>query len=243
MAGEGDNDSTARLEAAMTSLLKKQDGDHSLVILKLLEENYGLRGDKRVLKDKLEKAEAGVPEGSVVLTGDDVVMFDGFKELGKLEEVKTLVGQVPELQGELDKRDYAVLVGKAAEAVSFNATVLGDLVGAKGLTIEMKQVEVEIEKDGKKEKVKENRPFVKAGEKGELTDLKLFAESNLKDHLPSLTNVEAGNEQDPGRRVPPQHKSPSTPEASRLKGDAAVATKKVAGQYLSPSQRAKKEKE
>jgi hypothetical protein len=244
MAGEGDNtgeDSAAKIAKAMQSLLDRKGGDSSEVIKMLLKENYGLRDDKRDLKKELEDLKGQSPEeGAVVLTGDDVATWNSFKELGKtVKEVTESFTKNEELQGELDERDHTLLVHSAAKVAGFNPKVLADLAGAKGLTIEMKDVEVK----GDDDKItKTPTAFVKAGEKGEAVELTAYAESSLKDHLPSLTNTEAGGEEKPGTTFPSQHRSDKRPGSKQTSELAKKAVSKVASQYKTPGQR-KAEKE
>jgi hypothetical protein len=216
----------------MQSLLDKKGGDSGEVIKMLLTENFKLRDDKRTLKGQLVELEKKTPgEGTVILTGDDATEWNSFKELGKkVEEVKTGLAKSEELQGELNKRDRSALIANAAKEAGYNSSVLTELVEARGLTVEMKDIEVKAE-DGTKKT--EKRPFIKAGEKSDPVELSSYAESNFKNFMPALTNTEEGN-QESGNLVPPQRRSSQIPPSK--KGKSLDAVKKVTGQYKTPSQ-------
>lgn len=236
---EGDDDGIDKIVSAMNSLLEKKGGDSSAVIQTLLTENFKLREDKRNLKSELGQLREGAPgDDAVILTGDDATAWNSFKELGKtVEEIQTGLAKSEELQGELDKRDRSALIAKAARDVGYNPNVLTELVEAKGLTVVMKDVEVEKE-DGSKST--EKKPFIQAGEKEDPVELTSYTESNFKDFMPALTNTEEVS-QDAGTVVPPQRRSSQTPPDK--KGSTAPVLKKVTGQYKTPGQRRQETKE
>lgn len=236
---EEKDDGTDRIIDAMNSLLDKKGGDSEGVIKLLLTENFKLRDDKRSLKSEISELRGKTPgEDAIILVGDDVDAWNSFKDLGEFKDVKNKLDKVEELQGELDKRDRSALIGGAAEVVGYNPRVLTELVEAKGLTVEMKDVEVEGEDGSKKT---EKKPFIRVGEKADPVELTSYAKSNFSDFLPALTNTEARNDQDAGPNVPPQRRSSQTPP-SKTKGETAKAVNKVLGQYKTPKQlRAEKE--
>ena len=222
---------TDRIIDAMNSLLDKKGGDSDEVIKMLLKENYSLRDDKRTLKSEITEIRTKVPgENHIVLTPEDATLFNSWKELGDPKEIKEKLQKGETLQGEIEKRDRSALIAKAAKVAGYNPNVLTDLAESKGFVVEFKEVEV----DGQKV----DQPFVKVGDKSH--ELSIFTESNLKDYMPALTNVD---DKPPisGKPTPPQF--PSRRPAKDEEGkDVKAAVSKIAGQYRTPGQRsAKKE--
>jgi len=227
-----------KISAAIQSLLDKKGGDSTEVIRLLLTENYGLRDDKRSLKNKISDLEKNMPaEGALILSDEDSKLFIAYKELGKLDEVKAKIDNEVKLQGELDKRDRSALFTTAAKAVGYKDSVLTDLAESKGLTIEMREIDTKDE-TGKTQKVP--TPFVRVGEKGEFSELTLFVESNLKDYIPSLKDANADDAKGPddGITFPSQFRSPIR-KPSDKKGETKSIVAKVTGQYKTPMQRQK----
>jgi hypothetical protein len=151
----------------------------------LIKDNYNLRENKRELKEKL--ATSKLPDGARVLQKDEASEYDKFKALGfKPEDIPAIVTERDSLKVGQTSRD-------AAEALGWKFKPLQQLLADKKLNIEMRETEVEEEKDGKKEKVKKLMPFVIEGAGKDSKAIRLDEFEPLKDfHASLITDESAG---------------------------------------------------
>lgn len=116
---------------------------------------------------------------AVVLTGERAKAFNAFEAL-KLtpEQVSETVKERDTLRGTVKLHDLEKLVREGAPALGFDPDAVADLVTSKGLHAELREVEIEVEKNGKKEKQKVKAPFVRpaAEEKAQLVSLAEYAQ-------------------------------------------------------------------
>lgn len=190
--------------AAFNSRLAKLEGNSTALAQILFGENYNLRGELRELKPKI------IPDGAVVLTGDDAKSWAEYQALGKPADLKAGLDQRNQFQGELEQSKREASVRKAADAAGYKYSVLAEReelarVRGKALTFDVR----EVDKDGKKQLV----AYVKEGDtERPLVD---YAQENWADHLPALqagpggspstSMTTATSQSSPGIRYPSQH--------------------------------------
>ena len=204
----------------------------------LAGENYDYRERHRADEAALAAFRTRVPEGAIVLTGDDKAEFEAFKALKvKAEDVKKGLEERDQLKSKTKESDYEKIVEKAAKHFKFKPTVLSKLLKTEDLVLELRDTEVEV--DGQDEpqvhKVAHVRPA-----KDEKADWKLldkYVEKHLADFLPALRAEE-------GADTPPSKTSPTRlPSQSSSKGgkDAKVdpVNAHISATYATPGERAK----
>lgn len=180
------------LAAALERLLARNGGSFDATGVQLLNENHGYR-------QRIRELEGRVPEGSVVLAGDDLARWQAYQALGAPTDVQTAIAERDTFRTTLTTRERADLVSAAAEATGFKASVLGDRIG--DLTVEVR----EVEEGGKKVK----RAFIKLENNTEqlLTE---YAAREWADYLPALKEVK----QSGTRFIPQNPGSGNEPPAS-----------------------------
>lgn len=202
--GGGGTMSEAQIEAAVKRLQDRNNTDPSGVATLLFRENHDLREERRLLRDEVQDLKKNAPkDGGLVLSKEEAEAWEAYRELGKPEEVKTGLEERDTLKSDLAKRDRQDGIRAAASHVNYKPNVLVDLVEAKGLAVETKDVEVE--KDGKTEQAKV--PFVRkigddgkpSGDAVKLTD---YITNELPDYLPALQ--QSGQPQGGGGTVLPK---------------------------------------
>lgn len=161
----------------------------------LRRDNYRYRDRIRRLRDGQEDVDP-VPEGGLVLNGEEAKVWKAYRELGDdPTAIKTALTKKEELEQEQEKRTKAAKYAKAAKVVGYREDVLIDLAESKGLPIEMREVEV----DGEKQEI----PFiVREGE--EAKRLTEYVESDLSAYLAALkaTEEDSKDNDKPGTRFP-----------------------------------------
>lgn len=164
----------------------------------LIKDNYNLRESRRQLKSDLDAAKK-LPDGARILQKDEAAEYDKYKALGfKPEDLSTIVVDYDSLRIGQVARD-------ASDALDWKLPVLKKLIESQGLDIEMKDVDVEEEVDGKKQKVKKSMPYVTTDDNksvalGEFEPLKDFHASLIKDE----ESAGAGGRSTQGIRMPAQ---------------------------------------
>jgi hypothetical protein len=155
--------------ADLTRRLAAAEGSASVVAQQLANENYQLRVSERNKADDVTRLTAQVadlntkltaaktPEGAVILTKEEGVIWEALKAMGKPEEIKTKLESVPALEKKIADSERATVIAKAADLEGYkDAEVLASLIGDS--VIEFKQVDV----NGKKQ----DAPFIKLTENG-----------------------------------------------------------------------------
>jgi hypothetical protein len=124
------SDSDYRTHVRLTDLAGKYGGSEGLEkkIEKLVSDNAEYR---QTIKE-LEAKSAQVPEGAVVLTGDDAAKWEKAKALD-LDKVVKDAAEAETLRGEIAKRDKAEKRRAAAEAEGVNEKALSLVAGADAL--------------------------------------------------------------------------------------------------------------
>lgn len=135
----------------------KYDGPDGLrkKIETLETDNAGYRSKVKELEGKQ------VPEGAVVLTGEEATAYPTLKELGKPEEIKGKLEKLPTLEAEIARRDREAARDAAARALGIEGNDLRPFAGSDALSYETREEEVELQ-GGKREK--RPVPYVKDGE-------------------------------------------------------------------------------
>jgi hypothetical protein len=228
MSDDGNNVVTIT-DDQLSRLVSRHNNDESETIRHLLTENKNYRDQRKDLKDRIKELESKVPsEDSVVLTKEDAQELATYRELGKVDDIKEVAGKVESLQGELSKRDRHDTFKQSAQLAGYKEAVLVDLAESKGLSVEIRDVEV----DGERQKY----PFAKFNndENGELKPLNELIESSLGDYLPSLVIEDKSGPNSP--KVPRQGPSGGKP-LEKVSGFEAVGMEK---RYPRPSERTSK---
>lgn len=145
-------------------------------------DNYKTREKVRERDTRIKELEAKqVPDGAVVLTGDDAKLYQDFRSLNlKPDEVQQRLKDADEAVAERDQLKRSNTIREVADVTGYKATVL-ERLGAD-LTYEVKDVTES--KNGKSETVK--RAFVKVD--GKDTPLSDYAKQAWPDFLPALTS-------------------------------------------------------
>jgi hypothetical protein len=166
---------------------------------------------------------AEIPEKAVLLTAEDKAELDSYRELGKLAEVKKMVGEYPALRQKADDAEAMSSRQKAAQlAGGWDHEVLADLLKVTEMDLEFKTEKV----DGKDVEV----PYVKAKTEGaKPTRLVEFVESNdkAKKYLPAL--AKEGAAEDAGDTTLPLMRrgslyAPRVPASSKPEKQDVVGT-------------------
>lgn len=175
---------TEEIRAFVQSIIGTQNVDSQ--VQRLMTENFEYREKNRVMRAELDAAKGRIPaEGAVVLTGDDVKLFNDFKALNlKPAEVTTLQTEFKALQGEVTTAKRKDSIATAAHAEGYDPTVLGTLIGDQELVVKPVTEDV----DGKNQAV--DRAFIRTkGADNTVTETRLseHIEKNHAKFIPSLT--------------------------------------------------------
>lgn len=152
-------------------------------VAELERENYRYREQKRDLAAEVQALKGKqVPDGAVVLTGDDAQAWQAFSTLGKPDEVKTRLEERDSLAAEVAgvKRDQTLR--EVAEAAGYKFAVLRQLGGDREYELR------DVTADGQTRKV----PFVKDGDTAK--PLAEFAQGAWADFLPALQAGDTGRQ-------------------------------------------------
>jgi hypothetical protein len=95
-----------------------------------------LERENERLEGELDRVAALVPaQGSVVLTAADAQLFNEYKALGKVEDLKKTSTELPALRDRIAAQERVTEATKAAELLGWNAAATVGLVGDKGLVV------------------------------------------------------------------------------------------------------------
>jgi hypothetical protein len=182
--GGGTPPAPADPSAAFTRLLEKHNQDGVRLASTLFDDNWKQREEIRQLK-------ARIPEGSVVLTGDEVKDWNAFKALNvEMKDVKTALKELPDLKKQnaelASMENYRELAEIGLDGKKLKVSVLKDLL-SKFPDAQFRFV-TEKAQDGKTDV---RKAYIKPAADGQETDFAAFTAQNLTDYLPSL-KVDAG---------------------------------------------------
>lgn len=167
-------------EAKFQVQLAQCGGSHEALAKKLWVEALTNRQRHSETKQELIALKARIPDGSLVLIGEDVTNFNAFKALGKPAEVKAKLDSLTTIQGELATAKKKEARSAAAKAHGFNAAILSDRLDIAQFDLEMR----EVTEGTTKKQVAHVR---KAGDDKAVWELlPVVAERDWKDYLPAL---------------------------------------------------------
>lgn len=144
---------TVDLNAIVSSLVARVGGDERQALRQVVDENHTLRVQRRKLRSDLAelKQKPQLKDGEIVLTADQAKQWKAYGEL-KLtpEQVQQAMQKVTELETAETTRTYELALDEGAKGMGFDPKRTRDFLKARELRAEKR--EVEVEKDGKKQK-------------------------------------------------------------------------------------------
>jgi hypothetical protein len=173
----------------LEGLVAKNNGDPMAVIKLLFEDNYQVRLVNRKLREKNDElVKAAVPDGALVLTGDQAKQYQALQQLAiPLTEIPATLDAGQTALGKLGRYERLEVARKAAELVGYRpeaAEILVERAERDGLRLEIATVEQTV--DGKKmtRDVARVRPV--DDDKAQPTDLGDYADAHWTLYLPAL---------------------------------------------------------
>lgn len=158
----------------------------------LAGDNFDLRDERRTLAERLATIERQLPpNGAVVLVGDDVKAWEGYKALNLApDKVKERLTNEERLVAETTRAQVGTLAQQAAQSYGWNADALGELIADKAITLEMRDATVSV--NGKQEVRK--MPFARktSDTTAPLVPLSEYVERNHKIYVPALVTKPQG---------------------------------------------------
>lgn len=212
----------AEVRSAFNSALEQRGNDARRLAEFLYDDNHRLREDKRKLRTDLDEVNKRLPEGAVVLNKEDAAAWETFKALGKPDEVKKTLEKAASDATELEGLKFSDMVNQAAGRHNFKPTVLADVVKARGLKIELGEIEVPKAGSTTGEKVKQQVAYVVTDDKGTKVVLADYAKDRLAEYLPSLA-AGNGQQQQNGQTWVSQQGTPA-PNPNQPQGGDRVST-------------------
>lgn len=100
----------------IANLIARQ-GSPDAALMLLMQENYQYRDQNRQLRER-------VPNGAVVLSGDDAQRWRDYQELGQLDELRTRLTEREQAQIELTNLRTQATIRTVAEAMQWKPSVL-----------------------------------------------------------------------------------------------------------------------
>lgn len=104
------------IAAQIANLVNRQGGPDAALML-LMNENYQYREQNRQLRER-------VPDGAVVLSGDDAQRWRDYQALGQLDELRTRLTEREQAQTELATLRTQATIRTVAEAMQWKPSVL-----------------------------------------------------------------------------------------------------------------------
>lgn len=180
----------------VASLIRRHGGAETALGV-LAGENRDYRRRHRDDQARIQELQGKMGDGAVVLSKDEAAQWEAYKALGKPDEIKPKLEKVPELERKVTERERKDLLTEAGKAVNWNPDAFNELVTAKGLHVEMRDVKV---KDAKGEEVTVKQPHVRlaANESDPLVPAPTWVEQNAKVWEPSLKAGAATGQQPAG---------------------------------------------
>lgn len=115
--GNGNNGGNQPDLAQHIANLIARQGGHDNALRQLMQENYQYRDQNRQLRER-------VPDGAVVLSGDDVQRWRDYQALGQLDELRTRLTEREQAQTELATLRTQTTIRTVAEAMQWKPSVL-----------------------------------------------------------------------------------------------------------------------
>lgn len=250
--GAKPEETPARRANTLLDALIRRHGSPEAALAVLSAQNVTLEDENTRLTQTVAQQRKQIPdpEKFVVLPKERVETLNAFEtHKVKPEDVGKLIADNAELKRKDHVHGIEALAKKGAPAIGFDPEATLDLVTGKGLHLELREVEVEVEKGGKKVKERREAPFVRpaSDERAALEPLAEFAKKlpafeqrALKAQAPA---PEGG---DTKERVPAGTPYLDQSRSSQQGGEGGVASA-VLGQiqqrYPSPSELRKQTQE
>ncbi len=194
--------------------LKAEHGSAEAALSVLAMKLNTVEADNARYRQQIRDLQAQVPaEGAVVLSGDDATRWQAYQELGAPDEIRQQREQYQTLQ----RRQ---LLGEAAQAAGYKASVLETLAGSLSLELREEQHEGQAVR----------RPFV-VPEEGDAVALTEYAAQHWADFMPSLVAQNGGQGPHAGQRP----FVPQTPAGPQMK-PANVAQQVIQRRYANKKQ-------
>jgi hypothetical protein len=199
--GGGADGGDRRERARATDVHDRYNGDAMRIAEKLADaqnDNFDLRDKNRQLRGELDDAKKKlIPDGAVVLTGDDAKRWETYQKLGKPEDLEKALKERETATTQLTKLQRDAQVREAAGVEKLNADALLALPGLPSITI----------KDVKEGEAMVKRAFV-TPEGGAETPLRDYGKQQyaaLWSAVEATTQTQTQQQQAGGTvKVPPQ---------------------------------------
>jgi len=175
-------ESRARRQNTLVDALIRRHGSPEAALASLAATNVTLEDENTRLEREVRQQRDKIPdpEKVVVLPKDRVEKLNQFEAL-KLtaEQVAALQKENGDLKAKVQAHAVTDLAREGAPHVGFDPEATASFVTTRGLHLELRDVEVEVEKAGKKEKVKQRHPYVRpaADERAQLQPLAEYAKT------------------------------------------------------------------
>ncbi len=172
------------------------------------------KSDRDKQKARVDELEAQMPEGSLILKGDEAKAYQAYKALGTAEEVKTKLEAAVETTKENTSLKRTQRTSAASKALGWKESVLERLLG--DMDIDGREETVTV-KEGGKDVLKKQMVYavLVPQESGEPKRVQAtaYAEANWSDFLPAL---KAKSPPDPSVPFVPQSPSNKPPTGGHL---------------------------
>lgn len=142
-----------------------------------------LEGENQRLEQEVERLSLKVPaEGAIVLTGDQVKAHQAYLTLGKPEDVKRSLDELPALRTKVGDAERKTAATEAATILGWNPDATASAIGDKQLVVILVDGK---DKDGKAVKVPHVRPA--SDEKAATVPLTEWMDKHAAYLMPALT--------------------------------------------------------
>lgn len=127
---EDDEDDDAPDQNTLVQSLVARFGDAKAAVAQLASENRKLRQQRRELRGQLP------PEGAVILQGDEAAAWDRYQQLGKADELASVIEERDRLKAETAQQARRERVQQAAALAGYKPTVLAELLRDADIVVE-----------------------------------------------------------------------------------------------------------
>lgn len=214
-------DFSAEVREAVTATLKRHAGPQR-ALATVLAENYTYRERHRTDGVKITELTEKLPkDGSVAIPKGEATVFEEYKGLGTLEELKKMAKAYPALLAFQKETEDTNVARQAADIYGYDGDVLADLAKTKGFRLEVKKEKVKkTDEQGKEVTVEEPVAYAFQGDSKTGQVLDKFGEDVLAKYMPSLRK--ADGEDKPGGTGGVQFPSVTTHKTGDGKPGSAV---------------------
>lgn len=204
----------------LTSILAREGSQEAALKVLANDSLKARRQKQRVQKELADLKEAH--ERQRTLSDEDAARFDAYAALGTPEEVTARLAKQEELAAKLARQEHDARVREAADALGWKASVLGDLVGVKQLTLGTTTV---TEQDRHGKRTEKSVPAFDVD--GTAVAVEQYVAEHLADYLPSLQGGPVKT-----RDVPfPDQRTTRATGSTVLSDEERIAQKRATGAY------------